>query len=192
MATDGDTYVAKDAVAAGTTGVLTVGGAGLVISAIQNTLTKQNVGAWGIFTRTGGTIAVFAAMGGTYEFVSTASANLREKNDTWNPTVGGFFAGSVMGLKFRTMPAVLGYGSGLAVLMAAYHYTGGSLRGYKQDPTMDEFERKEELRRNRRRPIQETIDELGEGRGIKAPGYDERRRERIRQRYGIEVPSKST
>ena len=108
------------------------------------------------------------------------------------------------------MPAVLGYGSGLAVLMAAYHYTGGSLRGYKQDPTMDEFERKEELRRNRQRPIQETIDELGEGRGklssrkipiyyeliwpigIKAPGYDERRRERIRQRYGIEVPSKST
>ena len=124
MATDGDTYVAKDAVAAGTTGVLTVGGAGLVISAIQNTLTKQNVGAWGIFTRTGGTIAVFgtslstnrlyeslpdlreAAMGGTYEFVSTASANLREKNDTWNPTVGGFFAGSVMGLKCKPTRSV--------------------------------------------------------------------------------------
>ncbi len=33
--------------------------AGLSLSAIQNSLTKQNVGAWGVFTRTGGTIAVF-------------------------------------------------------------------------------------------------------------------------------------
>jgi hypothetical protein len=40
-----------------------------------------------------------AAMGGTYEFVSTASANLREKDDSWNPSIGGFFAGSIMGLR---------------------------------------------------------------------------------------------
>lgn len=38
-------------------------------------------------------------MGGTYEFVKTASANLREKDDSWNTALGGFFAGSVMGLK---------------------------------------------------------------------------------------------
>ena len=38
-------------------------------------------------------------MGGTYEFVKTASANLREKDDTFNVTLGGFFAGAIIGLK---------------------------------------------------------------------------------------------
>jgi hypothetical protein len=27
--------------------------------------------------------------------------------------------------------------------------------------------------------------------GIKAPGYEERRRERIKERYGIDVPTKT-
>ena len=44
-----------------------------------------------------------AAMGGTYEFVNAASANLREKDDSWNPTLGGFFAGSVMGLRCASL-----------------------------------------------------------------------------------------
>ena len=44
-------------------------------------------------------IGAVAAMGGTYEFAKTASANLREKNDSWNPTIGGFLAGSMMGLR---------------------------------------------------------------------------------------------
>lgn len=63
------------------------------------------------------------------------------------------------------MPSVLGYGSALAVVMTAFDYTGGSLFGYRKDPTIDEYDRKQGLRLNRRRPIQETIDELGEGRG---------------------------
>jgi hypothetical protein len=49
--------------------------------------------------------------------------------------------------------------------LGAYDYTGGALTGYKRDPEMDEFERKEYLRKNRRRPIEQTISELGEGRG---------------------------
>src|SRR5437763_11110028 len=40
-----------------------------------------------------------AAMGGTYAFVSTASANLRQKNDPYNPGLGGFFAGALVGLR---------------------------------------------------------------------------------------------
>ncbi len=63
------------------------------------------------------------------------------------------------------MPAVLGYGASLAVIMAAFDYTGGSLFGYQRNPAIDEYDRKEALRANKRRPIQETIDELGEGRG---------------------------
>jgi hypothetical protein len=64
-----------------------------------------------------------------------------------------------------TTPAVLGFGALTAIVLGAYDYTGGSLTGYTKDPEIDEFERKEALRKNRRRPIEETINELGEGRG---------------------------
>lgn len=59
MAIQEDVYQPRDAVTAGIRSTLITGGAGAMVSAIQNTLTKQNVTAWGIFTRTGGTIAVF-------------------------------------------------------------------------------------------------------------------------------------
>ena len=106
----------------------------------------------------------------------------------------------------RTFPAVLGLGAGLGVAQGVFHYTGGSLWGYGKDPDRDEYEHKEMLRTTRRRPLQETIEQLGEGRGrlisayiskdialtasegIYAPGYEERRRERIKQNHGIEVP----
>lgn len=64
-----------------------------------------------------------------------------------------------------TTPAVLGYGALAAVVLGAYDYTGGRLTGYRKDPAVDEFARKEYLRKNRRRPIEETIAEVGEGRG---------------------------
>jgi len=51
--------------------------------------------------------------------------------------------------------------------MSAFSYTGGSFFGYRKDPTIDEYDRKQGLRHNRRRPIDETISELGEGRGTK-------------------------
>ena len=128
-------------------------------------------------------------MGGTYEFSKLASANLREKDDSWNTAIGGFLAGSILGIRcspitqcpwsleltvhlVRTLPAVLGYGAGLAVLLGTYDYTGGVLSGYDKDPNVDEYLRKEQLRKNRRRPIQETLDELGEGRGRTQPGCD--------------------
>jgi len=50
--------------------------------------------------------------------------------------------------------------------MGTFDYTGGALTGYKRDPEVDEFERKQALRKNRRRPIEETISEIGEGRGM--------------------------
>jgi len=49
--------------------------------------------------------------------------------------------------------------------MAAFDYGGGALTGYKRDPNVDEFERKQALRKNKRRPLEETISEIGEGRG---------------------------
>jgi hypothetical protein len=53
-----------------------------------------------------------------------------------------------------------------AIVLGVYDYTGGALTGYTKSPEMDEFERKELLRKNRRRPIEQTISELGEGRGM--------------------------
>ncbi|MCJ1269700.1 hypothetical protein MMC22_009592 [Lobaria immixta] len=190
MASKDTVYEPKDAIGQTITATMITAGAGLFASAIQNSLVKQNVGALGIFTRTGGTVAVFAAMGGAFEFTRVAAANLREKDDCWNPTIGGFFGGAVLGLRFRSFPAVLGLGAGVAVVQGVFDYTGGTIRGYGKDPTVDEYERKERLRKNMRRPIQETLDQVGEGRGIYGPGYDERRRKRIKENYGIDVPAR--
>lgn len=65
------------------------------------------------------------------------------------------------------MSRILGYGAVLSVVMSTFNYTGGSLRGQQTEVEgMDEYERKEYLRKNRRRPIEETIADLGEGRGM--------------------------
>lgn len=40
-----------------------------------------------------------AAMGGIYEFARFSAANLREKDDSLNTALGGFLAGSVLGLR---------------------------------------------------------------------------------------------
>ena len=68
----------------------------------------------------------------------------------------------------RTTPAVLGFGALAAIVMGAYDYTGGRLTGYKKDKEIDEFERKEYLRKNRRIPLEQTLSQLGEGRGMHA------------------------
>lgn len=43
------------------------------------------------------------AIGGTFGFIRSASANLREKDDHWNPTIAGFFAGAVGGLRCKDL-----------------------------------------------------------------------------------------
>lgn len=63
------------------------------------------------------------------------------------------------------MPAVLGYGAALATILAAFDYTGGSLYGGHSVLGVDEVSRKEYIRKNRRRPVEETVHQLGEGRG---------------------------
>lgn len=71
----------------------------------------------------------------------------------------------------RSAPAVLGYGGALSVILAAFTYTGGRLSGYQRDPTVDEVSRKEYLRKNRRRPVDQIVNELGEGRGTSLPRH---------------------
>jgi hypothetical protein len=59
----------------------------------------------------------------------------------------------------------VGYGAATAIVLSAFSYTGGRLGGLARDKDVDEVSRKEEIRKNRRRPLEETINELGEGRG---------------------------
>jgi len=56
---DRPTYEPKDALEITSEHALIVGGFGAVISAIQNTLARQNLGALGFVTRFGGTTATF-------------------------------------------------------------------------------------------------------------------------------------
>lgn len=66
----------------------------------------------------------------------------------------------------RTFPSIFGYGTALAVTLAAFEYTGGSLWGKDKDQNLDKYEQLEKLRKNYRTPGEQTIAELGEGRGM--------------------------
>lgn len=59
---DEATYEPKDAVGDAIKSTLVMGVAGLTISAIRTSLTKENIGAWGVFTRGGGIVAMFGVL----------------------------------------------------------------------------------------------------------------------------------
>jgi hypothetical protein len=52
-------YHPKDAISAAMKATALTGSVGLFAAAVQNTLTKQNVGTLGVFVRGGGTITTF-------------------------------------------------------------------------------------------------------------------------------------
>ena len=59
MAEDERIYKPKDAIETTVNATMVVGGAGLCISAVQNSLARENVGPMGIFMRSGSTIVMF-------------------------------------------------------------------------------------------------------------------------------------
>jgi hypothetical protein len=61
MASHDDTYHPRDTLANTANTTLQLSVAGAVVAGVQNTLRKQNVGAMGIITRSGGIIALFGA-----------------------------------------------------------------------------------------------------------------------------------
>ena len=64
MATEGEeVYRPQDVVRATLRAMMITGGVGLAYSAVQNSLTKHNVGAWGVFTRSGGVVTMFGTAG---------------------------------------------------------------------------------------------------------------------------------
>lgn len=104
---------------------------------------------------------------------------------------------------------MLAMGAVVSVIQGAFYAFGNRIDSFGEEE--DEFERKEIIRRTKRTPVEQTIKDLGEGRGkylcfpyislleannktgIKPPGYEERRRERIKEKYGFEIdPVKAT
>ncbi len=55
-------YRPRDAIAESFRSAQFTGGAGLLLAAVQNTLARENVGAFGVFTKFGGTIALFSTL----------------------------------------------------------------------------------------------------------------------------------
>jgi hypothetical protein len=62
------------------------------------------------------------------------------------------------------MPRIIGIGAVFGLVLSVMDYTGRSIKGSRQTQELEEFDRKEYLRKNRRRPLEETIAEVGEGR----------------------------
>ncbi|CEJ91981.1 Putative Tim17/Tim22/Tim23 family protein [[Torrubiella] hemipterigena] len=183
-------YVAHD-VLDETTKTAVVGlGSGFFIAAIQNALSHRNVGAMGVFTRGAPVIGIAAAAPAAYTFFSRTMMNLREKEDPWAAAFGGFMAGGVLGLPFKRTPIVFGLGALVGGVQGTFSLMGGRLDSWKKED--DEFERKEIVRRTTRVPIEQTISEIGEGRGIRGPGFEERRRQHLNEKYGIEISPVST
>lgn len=63
----------------------------------------------------------------------------------------------------RRIPVVVGLGSGIGAFQGMFYYLGGRYDTFRHE--RDEFARKETIRRTTRLPIEQTISEIGEGRG---------------------------
>ncbi|OMH83624.1 NADH-ubiquinone oxidoreductase [Zancudomyces culisetae] len=101
------------------------GGVGLMVSAFQNSFQTHNSGAMGVFTRTGGSIAYVAAMGGIFAGVKEYSRISREKDDFWNTVIGGCASGLVAGLRKKSVPAALGISVFMGGSLGLFEYLGG-------------------------------------------------------------------
>jgi len=102
---------------------------GAVVSAVQNALSSHNHGAFGVFTRTGGTIGFFGAMGATFALTESVVANTREKDDALNGAAGGCAAGFLAGIRARSLPvAVIGC-TVLGAAVGTFDYGGKNIAG---------------------------------------------------------------
>ena len=65
---------------------------------------------------------------------------------------------------------MIGIGALSAVATSLLTYTGGELRS-KRDPERDIVAEREALRKDYRSPVEQTLSEVGEGRGTYHPTY---------------------
>ncbi|CAO3682833.1 unnamed protein product [Umbelopsis ramanniana] len=128
----------KDCVAQAAKTTAVAGGAGLFVSAIQNTMGKHSEGAKGIFTRTGGTIGFLAAMGGVFALTECAAEGIRGESDPYNAGIAGCAAGLVAGVRSHSIATMCAACAGVGATMFAYEYAGGNLKGTLVDMSEDD------------------------------------------------------
>lgn len=178
-------YVPRDVFDDATKSAIVGGLTGLFAAGVRNALSRENVGVSGMVTRQAPLIGILTVAPTVYSFVNGATQNLLGRNDAWGAVLGGFSAGCILGMPFRRFPTMMAVGAAMGISQGAFVVLGGRLESFKEEN--DEFERKEILRRTTRVPIEDTIKDLGEQSRIRAPGFEERRRESLREKYGIEV-----
>ncbi|KAH8174815.1 Mitochondrial import inner membrane translocase subunit Tim17 family protein [Sarocladium implicatum] len=184
-------YVAHDTINETGKSAIVGFGSGLLAASVQNALSRRNVGAFSVFTRGAPLIGIATFAPAAYTFVSRTAMNLREEESSLAAALGGFACGGVLGLPYRRLPIVMGLGGFVGAMAGTLHLFGGRIDTHRVEE--DEFARKEILRRTTRLPVEQTIAELGEGPEIRGPGYEERRRERLKEKFGVEInPVKAT
>jgi hypothetical protein len=119
--------------------------AGLFVSSLQNSYQKHNQGATGVFTRTGSTIGLFAAVGAVFSATECAASTFSDKQET-NAAIAGCAAGSLLGLQKRSLPLTCGACMGLGATMWAYQATGG---WFKKTPGQKSAQEVRQERRDR-------------------------------------------
>ncbi|RUS32934.1 hypothetical protein BC938DRAFT_473771 [Jimgerdemannia flammicorona] len=103
--------------------------AGLLVSSVQNSLGTHSQGAKGVFTRTGGTIGFFAAMGGVFAATECIVGEIRKEDDALNRAAAGCAAGIVAGIRAHSIPVMCGACVAVGTAFAVYEYGGGNIKG---------------------------------------------------------------
>ncbi|KAI8878023.1 hypothetical protein K501DRAFT_259404 [Backusella circina FSU 941] len=131
----------KDTIADAGKAAAVAGGIGLIMSAMQNTVQKHTVGAKGVLTRTGGTVAFFAAMGGIFTLGEGAAQSVRGEDDAINAGIGGCAAGALAGIKAKSFSKMCAGCAAVGATMYAFEATGqmkGGLNGKSREERLEE------------------------------------------------------
>ena len=173
-----DKYVPVDTFSA-TRSALGYGAAfGLLTVATQNAVQKSRVGPLGIITRSGTLWGMIVLVSGSYKFASSVLSNLREKKDTLNEFYAGLVAGAVAGLPTKSLVKAAGWSFAGGVITGLVYWSGsivgqlgsssyayrgvGVENNFKPKP-VDEAQRQGFWDVLRRRPLSQTLEQLGEG-----------------------------
>ncbi|CAG8660079.1 16708_t:CDS:2 [Cetraspora pellucida] len=121
---DSDIYFEKDVFSHTLKYATGFGAFGLLMSAVQNALSRHEYGAAGVITRTGKTITGYALIGGIFAGTESILANARKTDDWVNGAVAGCTAGLTAGIRVRSYPVAFGACFGMATLLSVYEWAG--------------------------------------------------------------------
>jgi hypothetical protein len=149
---------------------------GLLTVATQNAVAKERLGPLGIITRSGGLWSMIVLVSGTYKLSSSVLSNLREKKDTLNEFYAGAIAGAVAGLPTKSLVKASGWSFAGGIITALVYWSGSivgqaktSSYAHRGVGAENNFKPKSDVQKQefwdvlRRRPLSQTLEELGEG-----------------------------